>query len=193
MARPREFDEGAVLDAARNEFWTHGIAATSISRLSEATGLSVGSIYKAFDSKGALCERVLDRYLDGGYALLDQLLDAGDSPVDGIDRWLGAIAAMAGHSGGPRGCFAVVCAVEVADSDEAIGDRLRRHDDRVIARVADAFRAAEAAGATLTVPPLEAARFVYNAVTGVQVASRKGITAADAGRILHLARTSVLP
>ena len=55
MARPREFDETEVVDLARNAFWSHGVAATSITALSEATGLSVGSIYKAFKSKDALC------------------------------------------------------------------------------------------------------------------------------------------
>lgn len=190
MARPREFDEDVVLDAARDEFWRNGIAATSISGLSEATGLSVGSLYKAFDSKGALCERTLGRYLDDGYATLCRLLDSGDSSADGIDAWLDSLANAADDPAGPRGCFAVVCAVET--SDAAIRTRLCAHDRRVLSRIADAVRNAAAGGCEVSVAPDEAARFLYAAVTGVQVEARKGISAADARTILHLARSAVL-
>ncbi len=65
MGRPREFDEKVVVAKARDAFWANGISATSISDLGDATGLSVGSIYKAFDSKDGLCFRTLDDYLDG--------------------------------------------------------------------------------------------------------------------------------
>ena len=40
MARPRKFDEGVVLTAARDSFWRTGYEGTSISDLTEATGLS---------------------------------------------------------------------------------------------------------------------------------------------------------
>jgi len=192
MARPREFDEDAVLDAARDEFWNHGIAATSISRLSDATGLSVGSIYKAFDSKGALCERTLDRYLDDGLAMLDVLLDSGNSPVDGLDAWLDAIAEMAASTDGPAGCFAVVCAVELAGDDTTTRVRLQRHDDRLAGRLADALRRAEADGATLTTTADRGARFLMTAVNGVQVEARKGISRERAGDTLTLARQAVV-
>ena len=43
MARPREFDEGEVLDAVVSTFWSRGFEATSIQDLVEATGLSRAS------------------------------------------------------------------------------------------------------------------------------------------------------
>ena len=152
MARPREFDEQTVLDAARDEFWEHGVAATSISQLSAATGLSVGSLYKAFSSKGGLCARTLDRYLDDGLDAMGALLDSGDTAVDGIDAWLGALADMASNSDGPRGCYGVVCAVELAGDEPEIRDRLRRHDERLVGRLTDALRSAQAEGADVTGP-----------------------------------------
>ena len=40
MARPREFDEHAVLNAAMNRFWEHGYQATSMRDLAVETGLT---------------------------------------------------------------------------------------------------------------------------------------------------------
>lgn len=191
MARPREFDERVVLDAARDEFWEHGVAATSISRLSEATGLSVGSLYKAFDSKGELCARTLDRYLDEGIDGLDRLLATGDSAVAGIDAWLDFVAEMAGGSTGPNGCYGVVCAVELAGDEPAVRDRLRLHDERLLGRLTDALRRAATEGADVTTPFGDAARFLYTAVNGVQVEARKGISRDDARRTLDIARRTV--
>src|SRR5690242_13414285 len=62
MARPREFDEQAVLDAAQRAFRTHGYAGTSLQQLTGATGLGKGSLYAAFGDKRGLYLRVLDDY-----------------------------------------------------------------------------------------------------------------------------------
>ena len=57
MARPREFDEGAVLDAAVLCFWKQGYEATSVRDLVEHTGI-------AFGDKRALYQKALDRYIE---------------------------------------------------------------------------------------------------------------------------------
>jgi AcrR family transcriptional regulator len=61
-ARPREFDEDEVLQAALRLFWEKGNEGTSLSDLMAATGLTKSSHYKAFDSKEALFWRVVERY-----------------------------------------------------------------------------------------------------------------------------------
>ena len=62
MARPRGFDERQVLQAARDEFWSCGYAATSIDDVVAVTGLGKGSLYGAFGDKHALFLRVFDDY-----------------------------------------------------------------------------------------------------------------------------------
>jgi TetR/AcrR family transcriptional regulator, transcriptional repressor for nem operon len=62
MARPRTFDEAAVLDAAAAEFRVHGFADTSTGQLCAATGIGRGSLYNAFVSKDELFVRALERY-----------------------------------------------------------------------------------------------------------------------------------
>jgi AcrR family transcriptional regulator len=62
MARPRGFDEQAVLDAAQGAFRARGYAGTSLQDLMAATGLGKGSLYAAFGDKRGLYLRVLENY-----------------------------------------------------------------------------------------------------------------------------------
>ena len=54
MARPREFDEDAVLDAVMDTFWHYGYEATSAQDLVQATGLGRGSLLSSDASIGRL-------------------------------------------------------------------------------------------------------------------------------------------
>ncbi|MDY7105473.1 MAG: TetR/AcrR family transcriptional regulator [Actinomycetota bacterium] len=188
MARPREFDEEHVLGLARDAFWSNGVAATSIADLSEATGLSVGSIYKAFGSKSGLCHRSLDQYLEAGMAELEAILDGADSPIAGIEAYLDAMARQASGDSATRGCFGVNCATELSETDDAVRGALRRNDARLVARLADAVRAAAAAGELSSdLAPVETARFLYTTVCGLQVEARKGIALEQARATVAMA------
>jgi TetR/AcrR family transcriptional repressor of nem operon len=48
MARPREFDEIAVLNAAVQQFWVCGYEATSVRDLASIMGNTGASLYNAF-------------------------------------------------------------------------------------------------------------------------------------------------
>ncbi len=68
MARPREFDESAVLNAATQCFWKQGYEATSVRELVERTGITAASLYNAFGDKRALYEKALDHYIEESVA-----------------------------------------------------------------------------------------------------------------------------
>lgn len=186
MARPRQFDEDVVVDSAREAFWSRGVHATSIGDLSEATGLSVGSLYKAFGSKGELCARTLDSYLEGGLARIEAILTGAESPVAGLQEWLGWVAERASSDGPTRGCYAVVCASELAATDASVRRRLVAHDERLRALVAATIAAANEAG-ELSGDPSRGARLLCTTVNGVQLDGRKGISLDDARATLALA------
>lgn len=80
MARPRTFDEDAVIARAALVFSRLGYNACSIDDLVEATALQRGSLYKAFGSKRGLFEKVLRRALVGHWycdpAALDLFITA---------------------------------------------------------------------------------------------------------------------
>ena len=54
MARPREFDETSVLEAAMNCFWAQGFEQTSVRDLAERMGITGASLYNAFGDKRSL-------------------------------------------------------------------------------------------------------------------------------------------
>ena len=64
MARPREFDEATVLDAAMDCFWRDGYEATSVRDLATCMGITSASLYNAFGDKRSLYRRALDYYLE---------------------------------------------------------------------------------------------------------------------------------
>jgi TetR/AcrR family transcriptional regulator, transcriptional repressor for nem operon len=57
MARPRAFDEQAVLWAALDAFRREGYTALSVAQLEQATGLSASSLYNAYRDKAGLHRR----------------------------------------------------------------------------------------------------------------------------------------
>jgi TetR/AcrR family transcriptional repressor of nem operon len=66
MARPREFDEMAVLDATVQCFWSRGYEATSVKDLIQGTGVTAASLYNAYGDKRGLFRAALDHYVESG-------------------------------------------------------------------------------------------------------------------------------
>jgi AcrR family transcriptional regulator len=63
MARPREFDETTVLEAAMNCFWAHGFEQSSVRDLAEGMGITGASLYNAFGDKRSLYRQAFVHYL----------------------------------------------------------------------------------------------------------------------------------
>ncbi len=62
MARPKNYQRDDVINQALEVFWRKGYAATSLSDLTEITGLNKRSLYNEFGSKEALFLEVLSHY-----------------------------------------------------------------------------------------------------------------------------------
>lgn len=112
MARPREFDEERVLEAARDAFWEHGYEATSTRDLVKYTGLTQPSLYNAFGDKRALFRRALEHYLD--HTLRSRLarLEHGVTPALAITSYFAEVIQRSGSDTGQRGCMLVNAALE---------------------------------------------------------------------------------
>ncbi len=190
MGRPREFDVDDVLERACETFWQTGFEGTSIADLGLATGLTTGSIYKAFGSKEALHLRVLDRYLDDGLATIRELLSVDGSTRDRLWNWLHEMAVQASRPTPTRGCFAVVCAAELGPDGSAVRARLKRHDRKLHALVAEVIGEARP-GSERRREAHDLAQFLCAAVNGVQVEARKGISRGAAETILRTALDAV--
>ena len=188
MARPRSFDTDRALARVRDAFWAGGVRATSIGDLSAATGLTAGSLYKAFESKGALLTRVLDEYLERGLAWTAGLLGSAPDPLDGVEAWLGAIADAASDDSPTRGCFAVQCAAELAATDPEVRTRLARHDAALLALVRARLAAVPAGPDPDAWAPL-----LVTLVNGLQLQARKGIAPDEAHALVATAMAALRP
>lgn len=171
MPRPREFDDAEVLEAATDQFWRHGYAATSMRDLGQAMGLVPASLYNAFGSKHALFMRCLDRYLDGNMRERVARLEASTPPRRAIEAFLNEIVSRS--LADPRGCLLVNSALEVAPHDAEIGTI-------VAARLAELerfFHRCVAAGQrdgsiASSHPAADLARLMLTTVMGLRVLAR---------------------
>src|SRR5215510_2442875 len=119
MARPREFDKEAVLEAASNAFWLQGYEATSTRDLTDCTGLSPSSLYAAFGDKRTLFREALDHYL---VILRERMfrLEAGPSPASAITGFFDEVIARSLGDKLQRGCLMVNSALESSPRDPEI-------------------------------------------------------------------------
>ena len=121
MPRPREFDEGDVVAAARDEFWSRGYAATSVDDLTTVTGLGKGSLYGAFGDKHGLFLRALDDYIGTSLdSVRGQLRDPMHSAYDRLTRHIRAQAKAIAADKVRRGCMMAKSAAELSATDDTV-------------------------------------------------------------------------
>jgi TetR/AcrR family transcriptional repressor of nem operon len=116
MARPREFDEAAVLDATVQCFWAHGYEATSVKHLMEKTGLTAASLYNAYGDKRSMFRIALDRYVDSSIAARIQRCEALP-PRAAIGSFFDDILHRSLADRDHKGCMLVNAALELAPHD----------------------------------------------------------------------------
>src|ERR1700730_3729480 len=126
MARPRQFVEDQVIEAARDQFWTHGYGGTSLDDLVAVTGLGRGSLYGAIGDKHTIFMRALDEYSTSTMATVRAELR--DSPQSAYDRLVGHIRSMArAHATDSKrpGFVPPKSAAKLAASDKAVARRVK--------------------------------------------------------------------
>jgi AcrR family transcriptional regulator len=147
MARPREFDETAVVQAARDLFWLHGFNGTSLDDLTVVTGLGRGSLYAAFNDKRDLFLRALDDYAT---MVMGQLLaDLRDPEKNGRDRLVDhirSITKLVGADTKGRGCLMAKSAAEMGATDKEVAQRVRKWLNAYQRDLAEAIREAQRDG-----------------------------------------------
>jgi len=119
MARPKEFDESAAIDAAVLRFWDRGYDATSVRDLAQAMGISGPSMYNTFGDKRALFRRSFERYLDKNYR--DRAHRAGALPPrESISTFLDEVIEKSLDDPARKGCLLINSAIDVAPHDEEL-------------------------------------------------------------------------
>jgi AcrR family transcriptional regulator len=122
-----------VLDSAVQVFRERGYHATSVGDLSEATGLTAGSLYKAFGDKRGVFLAAFAHYVEARNAALRRRLDRQSNGYEKIRAVLHFYAQSSHGSEGRRGCLVVSSATALATFDDEIGAQVeaavRRTED----------------------------------------------------------------
>lgn len=146
MARTKEFDPDAALQAALDLFWERGYEATSMADLVEHLGVARASIYATFGNKRDLYLKALDRYGDlVDPDLLRELSQPGPA-LPAVRAVIERFAREAGDDSGRRGCFIVNTAVEVAPHDPQAARRVAASWDHLETAITSALIRAQAQG-----------------------------------------------
>lgn len=173
LARPREFDEDEVLDAAVECFWRRGLEATSLRDLSSATGLNQPSLYNAFGDKRALFATALERYATRSMRERMERLERKHRPDEAIRAFFRELIARTLSDPDHRGCFIVNSALEVAPHDAALQAVIAAYLGEIegfFLRCLERARDAEYVPASLDAE--DAARLFLGVLLGLRVAAR---------------------
>ena len=170
MARPRQFNEAAALDAAMHCFWTHGYQLTSVRDLARQMGMTGASLYNAFGDKRALYRRALDRYfrlsIHDRIARLRRL-----PPRQAITAFFSEIIERSVTA--QHGCMLVNATLELPSHDDTLRDVLVREMTAIEAFFRGRILAGQRNGTiTRSTSPEELARMLLSVLLGIRVLAR---------------------
>ncbi|MGV9908073.1 TetR/AcrR family transcriptional regulator [Streptomyces tendae] len=199
MARPRMFDESAVLDAAAREFRVHGFAETSTEQLCEAAGVRRSSLYNAFTSKDELFVRALQHYVATTGARQSVIL--ADEELTGAERLRALVDVVvdeelqAANRGHAAGCMVVQSLMnpDLRERDERVARILDRDLRARLSHLSGAIRAGQVDGSiTKGVDPDDGAVLVSTVISGLRVTAQTGVDVETLRRIALAGLSSLL-
>jgi len=172
MARPRKFDEMAVLDAATDIFWSKGYEATSTRDLALETGLTLSSIYSAFGDKQGLFKASLSHYL---VRLRNKIsfLETSVDPEYAITYFFYDVFSRSLLDKTRKGCFLVNSSIEATPCDEEL--RIAIENEFVLIKdfFYRCFRKAQNHGVVSeTYSPENVAQLLFTVLLGIRVLTR---------------------
>jgi TetR/AcrR family transcriptional regulator, transcriptional repressor for nem operon len=173
MARPREFDEAAVLEAAIQCFWSRGYDGTSVRDLAKKMRITGASLYNAFGDKRSLYRRALDCYVEQSFVACARRFEEHLPPRDAIGAFFGEVIKQSLSDTHRKGCMVVNSALEVAPHDP----EFRRLVAHVFVQVEAFFRRCVAAGQrseaiTRSQAADDLARLLLSVLLGIRVLAR---------------------
>lgn len=120
MARPRIYNEDAVIDKALWVFWKKGFSDTSSRDLIAATGISNGSLFNSFGDKAKLYLGCLQKYDAVYVAAIEQLLISELPFKEKIKKIFEGTAKKVTATNDYEGCFFFNSSVDSGIQDDTI-------------------------------------------------------------------------
>jgi TetR/AcrR family transcriptional regulator, transcriptional repressor for nem operon len=119
MARPKSFDEDAVLDQAVELFRERGYEGTSLADLEAHLGLGRQSLYNSFGDKHTLFLKALDRYKQEVGDSIVATLTAPDAGLEAIRGFFHSAVESLTTPGRRKGCLLTKTITELGSEDPA--------------------------------------------------------------------------
>jgi TetR/AcrR family transcriptional repressor of nem operon len=188
MARPRIYDEDAVIDKALWVFWKKGFSDTSSRDLIAATGISNGSLFNSFGDKAKLYLACLQKYDAIYVAALEQLLISELPFKEKIKKVFEGTAKKVSATNEYEGCFFFNSSVDSGIHDDAIGALTTS----IQFRLEKAFRtAAEKASQTKELPikfdSVQIAQYLMMVTTGLRALVKGNTPVEEVEQAIHSA------
>lgn len=194
MARPREFDEATVLEAAMNCFWAQGYELTSVRELAEQMGITGASLYNAFGDKRSLYRQALGHYLEqtvrDRVARLERL-----PPFPAIRTFFDEIVERSVTDKQRRGCMLVNSALELAPYDPEFQKLVAQEMIFIEAFFRRCIEAGQKDGTISAIrPAAELAKLLLSVLLGIRVLARtrpqRAVLEDAANAVLELLKTN---
>ena len=181
--RPRKAEPEVALAAAMNAFWTKGYEATSMSDLTEATGLHKASLYQTFGDKHQLFVSALKLYFTKTAKAQKDSRNGEENPIKAIKASVDSTIDQCAQG---KGCLVVNSLIEVAPFDSEI-DRIlkqfRQRLDKHLASLVDEAKKKKLVAKSIDTK--EAVRLISVFLHGLSANMASGMSANKARGLLH--------
>ena len=181
--RPRKAEPEVALAAAMKAFWTKGYEATSMSDLTEATGLHKASLYQTFGDKHQLFVSALKLYFTKTAKAQKDSRNGEENPIKAIKASVDSTIDQCAQG---KGCLAVNSLIEVAPFDAEI-DRIlkqfRQRLDKHLASLVDEAKKKKLVAKSIDTK--EAVRLISVFLHGLSANMASGMSANKARGLLH--------
>jgi TetR/AcrR family transcriptional repressor of nem operon len=190
VARTKEFDPDAALQAALELFWQRGYEATSMSDLVDRLGIGRASIYATFGNKHELYLKALERYDRAGLPPMVRELSQPGPALPAVRSVVRRYATEAADEQlRVNGCLVTNTASELAPHDAAAARHVERNWDQLEAVLHSALIRAQAQGELpADRDPLTLARMLLVLMQGLRVV---GKASADPARVRDAAEQAL--
>lgn len=173
MARSKDFDEAEVLSKAVCIFWHKGYNGTSMQDLVDGLGISRSSLYDTFGDKHALYIKALDSYQKAGGNQMCDIINNSVSAKEAIQKLLELTMRDLLNDEQRKGCFMVNAEIELASLDAEVKNVVCRNEQQFENAILSAIKKGQASGEIRnSQDSLALARFIMNAVRGMQVSAK---------------------
>lgn len=190
MARTKDFDENEVLTKAIQLFWHKGYNATSMQDLVNTLGISRSSLYDTYIDKHTLFLKALESYQRAGNAKINEIVNQSTSAKETVIKLMELATNELVGDKQQKGCFMVNAEIEVAPHDQEVSKLVCQNEKQMETAFFQVIKKGQQTGEIKNnQDALVLAKFIFNAVKGMQVTAKSSADATSFSNIIKLTVT----